>query len=60
MCDVVSTMLTIATLMYGDDLVLMRCDRAELEQMLQVFDSVCSRMGMSSQDRANGCVSRWC
>lgn len=40
-------MLTIATLMYADDLVLMSCDRAELEQMLQVFDSVCSRMGMS-------------
>jgi exonuclease III len=41
-----STMLTIAALMYADDLVLMSCDRCELELMLQVFDSVCSRMGM--------------
>lgn len=39
-------MLTIAALMYADDLVLMSCDRCELEQMLKVFDSVCSRMGM--------------
>jgi hypothetical protein len=41
-----STMLTIAALMYADDLVLMSCDRDELELMLKVFDSVCSRMGM--------------
>jgi hypothetical protein len=41
-----STMLTIAALMYADDLVLMSCDRCELELMLKVFDSVCSRMGM--------------
>ncbi len=39
-------MLTIAALMYADDLVLMSCDRGELELMLKVFDSVCSRMGM--------------
>jgi hypothetical protein len=39
-------MLTIAALMYADDLVLMSCDRDELELMLQVFDSVCSRMCM--------------
>ena len=38
-------MLTIAALMYADDLVLMSCDRCELEQT-KVFDSVCSRMGM--------------
>jgi hypothetical protein len=41
-----ATMLTIATLMYADDLVLMSCDKSDLELMLQVFDSVCSRMGM--------------
>lgn len=34
-----STMLTIATLMYADDLVLMSCDRCELELMLKVLDS---------------------
>jgi hypothetical protein len=41
-----STMLTIAALMYADDLVLMSFDRCELELMLKVFDSVCNRMGM--------------
>ena len=40
------TMLTIAALMYADDRVLWSCDRAELEPMLKVFDSVCSRMVM--------------
>lgn len=48
-CGGPSTMLTIASLMYADDLVLMSCDRAELEQMLRVFDSVCSRIGMSHE-----------
>jgi hypothetical protein len=32
--------------MRTDDLVLWSCDRAELELMLKVVDSVCSRMGM--------------
>jgi hypothetical protein len=41
-----STMVTIAALMYADDLALLSCDRGELELMLKVFDSVCSRMGM--------------
>lgn len=41
-----STLLTVATLMYADDLVLMSCDKSELELMLKTFDSVCSRMGM--------------
>ena len=40
-------MLTIATLMYADDLVLMSCDRCELELMLKVLDSVCRKMGMN-------------
>lgn len=40
------SLLTIATLIYADDLVLMSNDRAELEQMLKVFDSVCNAMGM--------------
>jgi hypothetical protein len=38
-----STMLTIATLMYADDLALLSCDKGQLELMLKVFDSVCSR-----------------
>jgi len=38
-CGGPSTMKTIVTLMYADDIVLMSCDRVELE-MLQVFDSV--------------------
>jgi hypothetical protein len=41
-----STMLTIATLLYADDLVFMSCDRSELELMLQTFDRVCGEMGM--------------
>jgi hypothetical protein len=41
-----STMLTIATLLYADDLVFMSCDRSELEVMLQTFDIVCGEMGM--------------
>jgi hypothetical protein len=41
-----STMLTIANLMYADDLVLMSCDRCELELMLKTFDTVCGQMGM--------------
>jgi hypothetical protein len=41
-----STMLTIATLLYADDLVFMSCDRSELEVMLQTFDRVCGEMGM--------------
>jgi hypothetical protein len=34
--------MTIATLTYTDDLVLMSCDRAELEQMLQDFTTLCA------------------
>jgi hypothetical protein len=41
-----NAVLTIAALMYADDLELMSCDRDELQLMLQVFDPVCSRMGM--------------
>jgi hypothetical protein len=40
------TMKSIAALIYADDLVLMSCDRAELELMLKKFDAVCSKMGM--------------
>lgn len=40
------TMKSIAALIYADDLVLMSCDRAELELMLTTFDAVCSKMGM--------------
>jgi hypothetical protein len=55
-----STMLTIAALMYADDLVLMSCDRDELELMLKVFDSVCSRMGMCVNAAKTECaVSSW-
>jgi hypothetical protein len=32
--------------MYADDLVLMSCDKSELELMLKTFDNVCSKMGM--------------
>jgi hypothetical protein len=41
-----STMLAIAALMYADNLALLSCDKGQLELMLKVFDSVCSRMGM--------------
>jgi len=41
-----TTLLTIATLMYTDDLVLMSYDRSELELMLKTFDDVCGEMGM--------------
>jgi hypothetical protein len=32
--------------LYADHLVFMRCDRSELELMLQTFDCVCGQMGM--------------
>jgi hypothetical protein len=32
--------------MYADDLALLSCDKGQLELMLKVFDSICSRMGM--------------
>jgi hypothetical protein len=54
------TMLTLAALMYAYDLVLMSCDRDELELMLKVFDSVCSRMGMCVNAAKTECaVSSW-
>jgi hypothetical protein len=40
-------MFDLATLVYADDLVLMSCDRAKTEKMLQVVDFVCSRLGLS-------------
>jgi len=33
--------------MYADDLVLMSCDRSQLELMLKTFDDVCGQTGMS-------------
>ncbi len=33
-------------MLYADDMVLMSCDRAELECMLQVMDAMCNKMGM--------------
>jgi hypothetical protein len=38
-----SNMLTIAALMYADDRALLSCGKGQLELMLKVFDSVCSR-----------------
>jgi hypothetical protein len=38
-------MLTIASLLYADDLVFMSCDRSELKLKLQTFDCVCGEMG---------------
>jgi hypothetical protein len=39
-------MLTTAALMYADDVVLVSCDRCELELMLKLLESVCRSMGM--------------
>jgi hypothetical protein len=49
------TMKSIAALIYADDLVLMSCDRAELELMLKKFDAVCSKMGRSPAGKPGVC-----
>ena len=41
-----ASMQVISALLYADDMVLMSCDRAELECMLQVMDAMCNKMGM--------------
>ena len=57
----------ISALLYANDMVLMSCDRAELECMLQVMDATCNKMGMSSNTELMAyrpCISTgaapWC
>jgi hypothetical protein len=46
-----STMLTIAALVHAGDLFT-SCNRGELELMLKVFDSICSRTSMGMRVNA--------
>jgi hypothetical protein len=36
----------ISALLYADDMVLLSCNKAELELMLKVMDDICNKMGM--------------
>ena len=36
----------VSALLCADDMVLMSCDRCELERMLQIMDTICNKMGM--------------
>ena len=44
--DAPASLHIISALLYADDMVLLSCNKAELEMMLRVMDDMCNKMGM--------------